>query len=106
MSDITCLSIFFHGGRGLVFSPRQPLKICKPHLFGPEWGHQNLETLVCLVEFLDDLAEDLLGGKAYANIPSQFMARASVKIALWSGVGDTKLAHFVLNLVAKRSRLG
>ena len=45
-------------------------------------------------------------GGAYANIPSQLMARASVKIALWSGVSDTKVAHLVLNLVAKRSRLG
>ena len=30
------------------------------------------------------------------------MARASVKSALWSGVGDTKVAHLVLNLVAKK----
>ena len=40
------------------------------------------------------------------KIPSQLMARASVLRALLSGVGDTKIAHLVLNLAAKRSRFG
>ena len=40
------------------------------------------------------------------KIPSQLIARASVLRALLSGVGDAKVAQFVLNFVAKRSRLG
>ena len=75
------------------------------HWFWPEWSHQNEDTLLCLAEFLEDLAEDLLGEKAHMNIPSQLMARASVKSALWSGVGDTKVAHLMLNLMAKSSGL-
>ena len=79
-------------------------QVHKPRLFWPEGRYQDQTTLVCLPELLENLLKDLLGREGIGKYP--YPVQDKRFCALWSGVGDTKVAHLVLNLVAKRSRLG